>query len=517
MYVVTSQEMAEIDKITIEKVGIPGIVLMENAAKGAFEFFLEVMPDLLRKSIGVVVGPGNNGGDGLAIARLLHNQKARVKIFCVRRPEYFTEDALINYKIVHSLGIPIFFLSEEGIGEEWNELLESDVIIDALLGTGLKREVTGTVRKVIEAIVKAEIPVLAVDIPSGIDGSSGKVMGVALKAVATATFGLPKIGHVIWPGMYYTGKLKVVDIGIPPSVIESRNISRYIITKEILSTLIEPRSPIIHKGQAGHLTILAGSAGKTGAASMVALASLRVGAGLVTVMIPKSLNPIMEVKLTEPMTFLLEETEDQSVSLREENKILDFLAGKQCLAIGPGSSLNAETQELLRRIIVKSPCPLVIDADGLTAISKYPDILKQVTVPAVLTPHPGEMARLCGCSTLEIQNNRLEIAEKFSKEMGVTLVLKGHRTIIADPSGRTAINVTGNPAMASGGMGDILTGLIAGFICQGLDAFESACLGVYIHGLAADRVVARRGWGTRGLIATDLLEEIPGIIKELEG
>ncbi|MCX7823757.1 MAG: NAD(P)H-hydrate dehydratase [Syntrophobacterales bacterium] len=515
MYLVTAQEMAEIDRFTIQKIGIPGIVLMENAARGACQFFQEVLPDLLKKSIAVVSGPGNNGGDGLAIARILYGKGASVKVFCLKSPQHFSQDALLNYEIVTNLGLPVYFLSEEE-GKEWDLLSKSAIVIDALLGTGLTREVTGVFKKAIDHINSMGVPVLSVDIPSGVDGSTGKIMGTAISAYATATFGLPKIGHVCWPGMRYVGKLGVIDIGIPPSVIEQHRITRYLLTAEFMAKTMESRPLTTHKGQAGHVAILAGSPGKTGAAAMAALAALRGGAGLVTLMTPRSLNPIFEVKLTEPMTLPLPETEGQSVSLEALDEIMDFISNKQCLAVGPGASLHPETQELMRQLIVTSPCPVVADADALTSLVGRCNILRDATSPVVITPHPGEMARLLEISTVDVQANRIKVAELFAKDFEVIVVLKGHRTVVADPSGRVAINTTGNPAMASGGMGDILTGLITSLIGQGLDAFEAACVGVFVHGLAADRIVERKNWGSRGLAATDLLDEIPRILRELE-
>ncbi|MGC8718872.1 MAG: NAD(P)H-hydrate dehydratase [Thermodesulforhabdaceae bacterium] len=515
MHVVTAQEMAQIDRFTIQEIGIPGIVLMENAARGACQFFEEVLPDLLKRAIAVVAGPGNNGGDGLAIARILAGKGADVKVFCVTRPQYFSHDTYLNYQILLKLGVPVYFL-EDPESEEWELLHRSSVVIDALLGTGISREVSGIYKYAIDRINGMGVPVLSVDIPSGVDGSTGRVMGTAINAYATATFGLPKIGTVCWPGMRHTGKLKVIDIGIPPVAIQHHKITRYLLTREFMAHVIEPRSPIVHKGQVGHVAILAGSPGKTGAAAMAAKAAVRAGAGLVTLMVPKSLNPILEVKTTEPMTLPLPETEAQSVSLDAMDEIMEFLSNKNCFAVGPGVSLHPETQELVRRLIITSPCPVVADADALTALAGHCEILKEAYSSIVITPHPGEMARILDTSTLDVQTDRIGVSEKFAKDFGVVVVLKGARTVVADPSGRIGLNTTGNPAMASGGMGDILTGLIASLIGQGLDPFEAACVGVFVHGLAADRVVEKRGWGTRGLAATDLLEEIPAVLKELE-
>lgn len=516
MYVVTPQEMANIDRITIRDLGIPGIVLMENAGREAFSFFCEVVSDILSRKIAVVCGRGNNGGDGFVIARLCHNAGADVRVICVVSPDILAGDALTNFRIIQKLDIPIYILDESGGADGWYALRDASVVVDAIFGTGLTREVTGIYRQVIDEINDMCVPVLSVDIPSGVDGSNGHVMGVAVKATATATFGLPKIGHVQWPGMEYTGKLKVIDIGFPPFVIESQQIKRHLLIPEFVGTWIRARIPIAHKGNAGHVAILAGSPGKTGAAAMAALAAVRGGAGLVTLMVPKSLNPILEEKITEPMTLPVEETLTQTISLRAEEVVLSFVSDKQCLAIGPGLSLEPEPKLLVRKLITQVSCPMVIDADGITALSGYVDILKDAKSHVILTPHPGEMSRLLGISVPEIQANRLGVSLAFSREYNSITVLKGFRTVVAAPDGRAAINMSGNPAMASGGMGDVLTGLIAAFISQGLEAFEAACAGVYIHGAAADLVVQERGWGTRGLAATDLLYSVPKIIASLE-
>ncbi len=516
MYIVTPREMAKLDRITINEVGIPGIVLMENAGRGAFDFFLKILPDLLERRIGVVCGSGNNGGDGFVIARLCHQNGADVRVFCAKDPKQLTGDAKTNFEIISNLNVPIYTFEDNG-PDFWENLRECTVIIDAIFGTGLSREVTGLFEKLINEINKMNVPVLSVDIPSGIDGSTGKVLGVAVQALATATFGLPKIGHYVWPGSRHTGTLEVIDIGIPNEIVERESLNRFVLTDQLVSQWIDPRQPTAHKGQAGHMVILAGSPGKTGAAAMAANSAVRSGAGLVTLMVPESLNPILEEKTTESMTFPLKETLEHTVSLEAEEEILSFLEDKESFAIGPGLSQNGETKELVRRLVTSVECPMVIDADGLNAIADYTEVLKNSKAPIILTPHPGEMSRLVKMSVADVQINRLGIAQSFSREYGVIVVLKGHRTVIAAPDGKLAINKTGNPAMASGGMGDILTGLIGAFLAQGIGAFEAACLGVYIHGFAADVVVKRKRWGTRGLAATDIIGVIPEVIAILEG
>ncbi len=512
MFLLTAAEMAQIDRITIDDIGIPGVVLMESAGKGATDFYQEIFPDICEKKVLIIAGSGNNGGDGFVIARhLYYRGSTSVKVICLKEVAKLKGDALINCQIIKKLGIP----TEEYTGEEFlpeisEELKACDIVVDAILGTGLKSEVRGFYRQVIEAINDAGKPVLAVDIPSGLDASSGKPLGVCVNAVATATFGLPKIGQVVTPGHNFVGKLRVVDIGIPDSVIREFDPRRVFFEEKEASELVKPRRDDSHKGTYGHLFVISGSAGKTGAASLVCHGAARIGTGLVTLAIPESLNPILEVKLTEPMTLPVPETVEKSVSLEAFDILLEESQSRSAVAMGPGISLNEETQELVRKLMKELNSPMVIDADGVTALKGNLDVLSHASAPVILTPHPGEMARIIGETSSYVQQNRLEIAEDFSKKYGVTLVLKGFRTIIASPDGRTAVNSTGNPAMATGGMGDVLTGMIGGFLAQRYDPFKAACLGVYFHGKAGDAVVRRKGFAS--VLASDLLEVIP---KEL--
>jgi len=516
MLVLSAKEMARLDELTIGEVGIPGIVLMENAARGAAAYFLRVVPDLIDRRITVVAGSGNNAGDGFALARIYHGKGAQVNVICLRSPQKLTGDAFTSFTIMQRIGISVTVWDEAGdFDAQWEPIRESGAIIDAILGTGLKSEVKGLYLDIIEKLNGLNIPILAVDVPSGLDATTGLPLGAAVKATATATFGFQKIGHVIEQGADLSGQVEVIDIGIPPGLVQSAGIQRYWLTEELLSSWIEPRRPTVHKGQAGHVCILSGSLGKTGAAALVSLGAGRAGAGLVTLFIPESLNAILEVKLTEAMTFPVAETTEKTPSLAAFQQIFGFLQGKQALAIGPGISMNAETAALVRELLPRVSCATVLDADAITAVSEDPAILRQAKVPLVLTPHPGEMARLCKCTVAEVERNRLETASSFSRDYGVVLVLKGHRTVIAAPDGKLAINSSGNPAMASGGMGDTLTGIISGLLAQGFDAFQAACLGVYVHGAACDRILD--GITTRGLLATDMLDEVPAVLGFLEG
>ncbi len=512
MFLLTASEMAQVDRITIEQVGVPGVVLMENAGKGATDFYQDLFPDICEKKVVIVAGSGNNGGDGFVIARHLWCRGSKsVKVICLKEMSRLRGDALVNCKIAEKLGIPLLELAGEDHLPEIRRHLEScDFIVDAILGTGLKSEVRGFYRRVIEAINEQEKPVLAVDIPSGLDASSGRPLGVCIKAVATATFGLPKVGQVITPGHNYVGKLKVVDIGIPQSVITEFNPRRVFFDSTEAAGLLKPRQDDSHKGTYGHLLVVSGSVGKTGAAALVCQGASRVGTGLVTLAIPKSLNPILEVKLTEPMTLPVAETGEQTISLEALDTIVAEAKTRSALAVGPGISLNEEPLELVRKLIGRVDRPMVIDADGVTALKGHLEALSSSTAPVIITPHPGEMARIIGKTSSYVQANRLEVAEEFSKKHGVIVVLKGFRTIISAPDGRTTVNSTGNPAMATGGMGDVLTGMIGGFLAQKYDPFDAACLGVYFHGKAADTVCEQKKYAS--VLATDLLNVIPGEI-----
>lgn len=515
MLVLTASEMARLDRRTIEEIGIPGIVLMENAARGAAAFFMEVVPDLLDRRVVVVAGGGNNAGDGFALARIFHGRCASVLVVCLRPPERLKGDALANFQIIEKLGVPIRFWEEdEDFDLQWRWIARSDAVIDAMLGTGLQSEVRGLYRRIIEGMNGLSMPILAVDLPSGLDATTGKPLGVAVKATATAAFGFLKIGHVAEPGSAYSGRVKTVDIGIPPAVVESEGVTRWKLDEELASSWLVPRPRSAHKGTAGHVCVLSGSPGKTGAGTLICLAAGRAGAGLVTLFIPSSLNAIMEVKLTEAMTFPIAETAEETASQAALPAILEFLREKDAFAMGPGISLHPETRALVKDLLRQVSCPMVLDADAITAVADDPACLRDASAPLVLTPHPGEMARLVKDSVLAVQDNRIETASRFSQDFGVTLVLKGSRTVVAAPDGRVAINLSGNPAMASGGMGDALTGIIASFLGQGHEPFQAACLGVFIHGAAADRRFGNVA--TRGLLASDLLEEVPTVIGMLE-
>lgn len=514
MRAVTGEEMAGMDRIAIEVLGIPGVVLMENAGRGATEVMWRYFPDMGGKRVAVLAGGGNNGGDGFVIARHLWQQRVNVVVYCLKKLGSYQGDARSNLEIIQKLDLVVEEVTESaGIKKLRRKLADADLIVDSILGTGLNAPVRGFYRKVIDLVNQLGRPVVAVDLPSGLNASSGQPLGTCIQATVTATLGLPKVGLLVTPGCSFVGHLEVVDIGLPRSVIETEDAPRIWLEASDLASLIRPRSIDSHKGSFGHVLIVGGSVGKTGAGAMAGLGAARAGAGLVTLAVPASLHGLMEVKLTEVMTEPLAETAEQTVAREALPRIQTLLEGKQALALGPGLSEHKETIQVVLELIESSSCPLVLDADAVNGLAGHLEVLTRAGAPVILTPHPGEMGRLLERSAAEIQNDRLAVVQSFSEKYGVTLVLKGARTLICSSGGRLAINSSGNPGLASGGTGDVLTGLIAGFLAQGLSSFDAACLGVYCHGKAADRLAIR--WGDRGMMATDLLEEIPTVLKDL--
>ncbi len=515
MKVVTADQMKRLDRRTIHERGIPGIVLMENAGRGATEAILRRFPNLPLKRVAIIAGRGNNGGDAFVIARQLINRKTRVNIFLLAGKKTIGGDAKTNLDILTKGGIEVMELATLGEFEAIrDDLISHDLFIEGILGTGIDSEVKGYYGEVISTLNATGKPIVAIDIPSGLDATCGKPLGICIKAAFTPTFGLPKVGQLIHPGVGFVGELEVIDIGIPMDLIEGEDIRSHLIQYEYVQGLLAAsRSPDTHKGDYGHLLVLSGAVGKTGAATMACSAAMRIGAGLVTLGIPRSLNEIMEVKLTETMTMPLPETESRTIGLDAFHEIVEKSQGMQALIMGPGISTVNETGQLVRKLVKALSIPMVIDADALTALSFEPEILKDIESPMILTPHPGEMARLTGLSSKAIQEDRVEISRNFASEYGVYLVLKGSRTIIAQPNGNIHINPSGNPGMASGGTGDILTGMIGGLVCQGFPPSSAAIAATYIHGLAGDLVANEKG--EMALIATDILEKIPQVLKEI--
>ena len=514
MRLVKASEMQEMDRITIQGLGIPGAVLMENAARGASRVFLEYFAPVGNSHVVLLCGPGNNGGDGYVMARYLHQAGLKVTVIVLSKLNKISGDALINLKVIQQMELEILEVPDQKRWGSKRRLIRNcDIIVDGILGTGLNSPVKGFYAQVIKYVNSLGKPVMAIDIPSGLNADTGQIMGVAIKAELTATFGFPKVGHLVFPGADLVGSLARIDIGIPDLVANQVPTSCLMIEPGDLSHLLTIEKQDVHKGNRGHLLVLSGSTGKTGAATLTALGALRAGAGLVTVGVPESLNPILETKLTEAMTEPLPETSDGSLSLKAEKEIKAIMDGKTALALGPGLSTNPETTDLVRRIVSWCPLPMVIDADGLNALSQDPTSLSSCRESAILTPHPGEMARLTGNKTSAIQHDRIGTSLQFVKKHGCHLVLKGARTLIAQPDGKLFLNPTGNPALSSGGAGDVLTGLIGGFLCRGWPMTEASIAGVYLHGMAADYLA--EDMGQVGVLAGELLDVLPELMFSL--
>ena len=514
MKVVTGETMRKIDRRAIEEFGIPGLTLMENAGKGCVEAIVARYGACPEPRAVIFAGKGNNGGDGYVIARLLKERGWHVVTFVLARRDEIRGDARAN--LDRLAGMPLVFCTDQGELERCGMALrEATVIVDALLGTGLKSDVAAHYAEIIGMINNSGKPVVAVDIPSGIDSASGRVFGCAVKADMTVTFALAKCGHLLYPGAEYSGRLRIVDIGIPAEIMVTADGYEFL-DGDAIKPLLKRRSRSVHKGDCGHCLIIAGSLGMSGAAAMAANSAVRAGAGRVTLAAPASLNAVLEVKTTEAMTIPLPDDGSGFLGIGARGTIMEALTGKTAVAMGPGIARRPETAQLIRELAASINLPLVIDADGLNALAEDPGLLlRKKSDIVILTPHPGEMGRLAGLSTAQVELDRIGVARAFAVKFGVYLILKGARTIIATPDGTVAINGSGNPGMASGGMGDVLTGVLAAFIAQGYDPFTACKLGVFIHGHAADLVVNEKG--EIGISAVDVQERLPYAIKGLMG
>jgi ADP-dependent NAD(P)H-hydrate dehydratase / NAD(P)H-hydrate epimerase len=519
MYLVTAQEMRDFDKAAIDDFGIPGIVLMENAGRSTFHILRKHLgEDIQDLRVAVVAGPGNNGGDGYVIARYLINHGADVQTFLLSPREKIKGDALTNLKTLEKMSAQIIEITDESsFADAACSWQEADLIVDAMLGTGLTSDVRSPFSDAILAINESPALRLAVDLPSGLDADTGRRLGCAVKADLTATYGFMKLGMAVHPGLEYCGKVEVVDISIPLPAVRKSPPRAILYTVPHASTYFGLRSdPEAHKGVFGHLLIIGGSPGKTGAPAMAARAASRIGAGLVTVGIPASLNPILEAKLTEEMTEPLAESLAGYLGETSAQRVLELAQGKRCMVLGPGLSTADGIVELVGRLVTEYTGWIVIDADGLNALSRDISVLSKAKARVVLTPHPGEMGRLIGKTPKEVQQDRTNLARNFALEHKVWLVLKGAGTVTASPDGRIFINTTGNSWMASGGQGDVLSGILGGLLAQGIPSEEAIPFGVHLHGLAADNLLERIT--PAPVLASDVIDEIPRTLgKETEG
>ncbi len=509
MKVSSVEQMNELDSVAVERYGIEHQLLMENAGQAVYNVIHKEL-GISGKKFAVIAGTGNNGGDALVVARKLRSSEADVKVFVIGDPSKFSCSTLKNYEIALRIGIVEANIKEkEIIGNLKSSLSWCDAVVDGLFGTGLSGEITGLYREVIEEVNKAKKPIFSVDIPSGIGGNDGKVHGSAIRACYTITFGLPKLGNVLYPGFYYGGKLYVSHISFPPEL--------YSIEK-IKVELNEPpelpsRSPWGHKGTFGKLLVVAGAKNYYGAPYFSALSFLKAGGGYSRLAAPRSIIPYIASKASEVVYLPMDENENGALSLSNKKKILEIIDRLEMdfAIFGPGVSNDDEAQSLIRDLIAEADIPIIVDGDGLTALSADTSILKSRKKPTLLTPHSGEMARLMKTRIAEIESKRVEIAESAAKELNSYIVLKGAHSIIAYPDGREFINLSGNSGMATAGSGDVLTGTVAAMMGLGLEPAEALRTGVFIHGLSGDIAASEKG--EDGITAEDILQHLPGAAK----
>jgi len=514
MKIVTIDEIKTIEQRAMQEYEIPSILLMENAGNEVAHQIETIMGTLHNKKISIFAGKGNNGGDGYVVARHLHNRGAKVKVFLIGSESIVTGDALTNLQIISHMGIDVIEVVNDG---DWDKVKIAmnftDCVVDALVGTGFRDQLIGTMAQVVGSINNTKKMVIAIDIPSGVDADTGQVSGIAVKAQHTITFSLPKQGLLLYPGASYAGNVMVADIGIPKALLIDEKIKQNMITSVIVKKILVTRDPNAHKGSCGKVLVVAGSKGLTGAAFLTASAALRSGAGLVTLGIAESLHDIMEAKLTEVMTCPLSEVTSGTLGQGAISEIKERAKQSDVVAIGPGLGRHEDTMTAVRHMIQKIERPLVLDADALYALIDHTDILAEANAVPILTPHAGEMARLVGLTSEEVSQDRVYIARQTAMEWSSIVILKGARTVVAFPDGEVYININGNAGMATGGTGDVLTGVIATLIGQGLSSHEAALAGVYIHGLAGD-IVARNGM--IGMTASDMIRALPATIFAIQ-
>ncbi len=514
MRVLTAAQMQEVDRQTIDEIGIPSRVLMENAGRAVVQELEEHFDkELALSRIVILCGRGNNGGDGFVIGRVLAQRGYDVAIFLIARNSQLRGDARANYDVLARLELPVIEIASD---EDWDlhaaEIVSATIVVDAIFGTGLKEPLGGLPQKIVKALNESATTVVAVDIPSGLSGDTSQTIGDAVKAVLTVTLGAPKLPLVLPPAEGYCGELTVADIGIPHKLIDDLDGPRVeLLSATDLIPHLTPRDPDANKGDFGRVLIVAGSPGKTGAGYLSAMAALRSGAGLVTVATPRASLPIIASMAPEFMTEPLD-AEGAETAEASLDRILSFK--KDVIAIGPGLGAGPWQQSLVFGLLERSDVTLVLDADALNVCADDPHRLRaREGIDIIITPHPGEMARLTALSIQEVQENRLEVARNFAMSHGVYVVLKGHRTLIAAPDGHVAINPTGNPGMATGGTGDVLTGIIAAWFGQLLDADAACRVGVYLHGFAGD--LALREHGENALIASDIITHLGQATRDI--
>jgi NAD(P)H-hydrate epimerase len=513
MFVVTAQEMREMDRLTIQEYRVSSLVLMERAGKAVSAAILHNFRTDAKKGVLIVAGKGNNGGDGFVVARLLKKQRIRCEVALLAKRAELSPDAAQNCRAFERLRGKVTEIAENRLDVLERLAAGKGLLVDAILGTGIKSEVRGLYAETITLLNASGVPIVAVDIPSGLDTDRGTPLGVSVRAKMTVALAYAKLGEVIYPGVEFVGDLVVADIGIDPRAVEAMTPATELLTRQEVSRLVPRRKADTHKGTYGHLLVIAGSRGKTGAAVLACRAAMRSGAGLATLAAPRSLNDIFASLLVEVMTEVLQENAAEEAEELTPEQWLRLVERKDALVFGPGIGVNDAARNNLRWLLRNLDIPWVIDADGLNNLAPDIDRLRSAKTPPVLTPHPGEMARLIGKSSGAIAQDRIGTAREFSVKHRCYLVLKGARSVIATPGGKVFINPTGNPGMASGGMGDVLAGMLGALLGQGYGPENALKLGVFLHGFVGDRVAGEKG--EVGLVASDIIDGLPAALRAI--
>lgn len=520
MKLVSPDEMRAIDSYAINVMGVAGITLMENAALKITKQAVEMLGGVFGRELLLLAGKGNNGGDAFACARLLAGLGALPCVFVFADRASISGDAKTNLERLGEAKITVTWLTEaqaQAQADSWvhfqEQLQECSLVIDGLFGTGFKGEPAGIYKRGIDLVNNSGKPVLAIDIPSGLNGLTGKAMGSCIRAKCTVSLGLSKIGFYENSGPDYTGSLVTVDIGIPEEAVLAQNITVNLVDKTMVQASIPKRKRNSNKGDYGRVLIVTGSTGMTGSGRLACEASLRAGAGLVYIGVPESLAPIYGTSLIEPIVIPLQDAGKGRLTEGCIPGLLTRFQKMDAAAVGPGLTADGEILSIVKAVLKNVNIPLVLDADALNALSMEPSVLSETDAAVIITPHPGEMARLLGITVRAVQEDRIATARAFAKKYKVITVLKGAGTVTAMPNGSVYVNSTGNPGMATGGSGDVLTGIIAALAAQGIDPAEAAIAGVWLHGRAGDRAAVK--YGEMSMIAGDIISELPGAIIEL--
>lgn len=514
MKLITAAQMGEVDRLATVHYGLPSVVLMENAGAAVARAAEELLVGIKEPRLCIFSGQGNNGGDGFVVARHLINSGAKVKVFLLGQKSLLKGDSLTYAAVLEQMGVEITELAQERDYDKARVAAAfSDCLIDALVGTGFRGEVKPDLAMVIDIMNKSQKKIVAVDIPSGVHADTGQIQGTAINACVTVTFGLPKPGLLLYPGAAHGGELIIESIGLPEPLLRTTPVYQHVITSSLVRTLLPVRRGDAHKGSNGHAGIIAGSQGYTGAAALCAMGALRTGAGLVTVAAAQSLRGVLDVKLTEAMVRPVPEINWGAIGQKAVPFIEELAVHWDAIAIGPGMGRQPDTQAAIREIVRNAEKPLVIDADGIQALANHMDVIHQSEALAIFTPHPGEMSALTGLSSVQINQNRIEVARQTAQKWNSIFVLKGAPTVVAFPDGEAYINTSGNAGLATAGTGDVLTGVITALISQGLASHDAALAGVYLHGLAGD-IIARNGM--IGMTAGDVIQALPAAIAAVQ-